>query len=466
MSDDFDVIVIGAGPGGYVAAIRCAQLGMKTACIEKRQGLGGTCLNVGCIPSKTLLHSSELYWKIKKESGKLGILGDPIQYNWAQILTRKNEVIRSLNEGIQGLFKKNKVAFYPGTASFDSTSSIVVSQGNENKKLKAKYFIIATGSEPIALPFLPFDEKRIVSSTGALSLERIPKRLAVVGAGVIGVELGSVYQRLGSEVVFIEFMDRICPGFDSAVSKALQEALVKQGMQFFLSSKVTGAEIGKEQVLLKVSLPDQTQKEFAADVVLVAVGRKAYTQDLNLEKAGIELTPKGLIPIDGNFRTRQTHILAIGDVVEGPMLAHKASEEGVAAAEILAGQTPSLSYLSIPNVVYTNPEVASVGLSEEDAKKFNLSVKVGTYSFKANSRAKCTGEEEGFIKILAESNTDRIVGVQIIGAHASELIAEAALALETGRTALEVGHLCHAHPTLSEAFKEAALSIHKKAIHR
>jgi dihydrolipoamide dehydrogenase len=455
---EYDVAVIGAGPGGYVAAIRLSQLGLKTVCIEKN-ALGGTCLNVGCIPSKTLLHTSELFWKIKAEGAHLGIHGD-LAVDLDRMHERKREVISQLTQGITGLFQKNKVTFVKGSASFTSLNTLLI-DGKE--EIKAKSFIIATGSEPIALPFLPFDEERVLSSTGALSLKTIPKRLAVIGAGVIGVELGSIFQRLGSKVFFVEFMDRITSSLDKALSTSLEASLKKQGMEFFLSSSLMKASL-ENDVVLSVDSKGKTE-QMHADAVLVAVGRKPYTADLGLEKIGISLSSKGLIPVDRNFRTLHPHILAIGDVIDGPMLAHKASEEGVLAAEILGSKTPSLQYLTIPNVIYTYPEVASVGLSEEEASAMGLSFHSSSYPFKANARAKCAAEEEGFIKILADKKTDKILGVHVIGPHASELIGEGSLALAFGKTAREFGSICRAHPTLSEAFKEAALSIHNEAIH-
>ena len=453
----FDLIVIGSGPAGYVAAIRAAQLGMNVACIDKRKELGGTCLNVGCIPSKALLHSTELYWKMTHEAAALGIEAGQPSFSLTQMMNRKAKVVGSFNEGISALFKKNKITFIPGTAKILSPTSVQV----EGETHEAKNILIATGSEPTALPFLPFDEKRIVSSTGALTLSKVPPRLIIVGAGVIGVELGSVYSRLGSKVTFLEFMDRICPTLDPALSKELQKSLTAQGMTFHLSTKVTGAELSPNEITLRTD-----QATHAADVVLVAVGRRPYTAQLGLDSVGITLTPKGTIPINGRFQTSVPTIYAIGDVVDGPMLAHKASEEGVAAAEIIAGQNPTIHYIAIPNVVYTYPEVASAGLTEEEAKKLNLTVKSGQFPFKVNSRAKCTGEEEGFVKIIADAATDKLLGIHIIGAHASELIAEACLALQNGLTTTELAHTPHAHPTLSEAIKEAALAVLGKAIHR
>ena len=466
MAEEFDVVVIGAGPAGYVAAIRSAQLGLKTACIEKRMELGGTCLNVGCIPSKTLLHTTELLYTLKTEGGKLGLKSSGVSFDFPRMMERKKEVISSLNEGIKGLFKKNKVTLFTGNASFISPTTITVSQGATSAQISSKHFIIATGSEPVPLPFLPFDERRIISSTGALSLDKVPEKMVVVGAGVIGVELGSVYARLGSDVTFVEFLDKICPTLDSSLSKAFQEILSKQGMKFHLSSKVTGIDLSDKGAIVKVSKTDGTILNLPADVVLVSIGRRPYTQNLGLDKAGIELSPKGQIPVSGQFRTKASHIYAIGDSVDGPMLAHKASEEGVAVAEIIAGQTPHIDYVTIPSVVYTNPEVAATGLTEEECKQYGFSPKTGTYFFKSNSRGKCTGEEEGFVKVIADEKTDKILGVHILGAHASEMIALGVLALEKRLTSLELGSISYPHPTLSEAVKEAALSVHKRAIHK
>ncbi len=452
----FDLIVIGSGPGGYVAAIRAAQLGMNVACIDKRKELGGTCLNIGCIPSKALLHSTELYWKMTHEAEGLGIEAK-CSFSLTKMMNRKAKIVASFNEGISALFKKNKITFIPGTATLLTPNSVQV----EGEAHEAKNILIATGSEPSALPFLPFDEKRIVSSTGALSLSKVPEKLVIIGAGVIGVELGSVYSRLGSQVTFLEFMDRICPTLDPALSKELQKSLTAQGMTFHLSTKVTGADLNSRGITLRTD-----QGTHTADVVLVAVGRKPCTAQLGLSTVGISLTPKGTIPINGRFQTTVPSIYAIGDVVDGPMLAHKASEEGIAAAEIIAGMNPAVHYIAIPSVVYTCPEVASAGLTEEEAKKLGLTLKIGQFPFKINSRAKCTGEEEGFVKIIADAATDKLIGIHIIGAHASELIAEGCLALQNGLTAAQLAHTPHAHPTLSEALKEAALAADSRAIHR
>jgi dihydrolipoamide dehydrogenase len=434
----YDVVVIGSGPGGYVAAIRAAQLGLKTACIEKNKTLGGTCLNVGCIPSKVLLHDSE-------ESA-----------DFPKMMDRKMKVVSGFTSGIEGLFKKNKIDWIQGTGRLTGPHTIDI----DGKAIEAKNIILATGSEPIQLPFLPFDEKKILSSTGALALNHVPKKMLVIGAGVIGVELGSVYKRLGSEVIFIEFLDRICPAFDRALSNALLKSLTKQGMVFHLSHKVMQAE----GPTLTVQGPEG-EKLFTGDAVLVAVGRRPFSEGLGLEKVGIQRDPKGFVPIDASFRTSEPHIFAIGDLVEGPMLAHKASEEGVAVAELIAGHRPMINYIAIPNVVYTHPEVASVGLTEEEVKALKISYKVSQFPFKANSRARCVNDDEGFVKILAEQNSRRILGVHIIGPSASELIAEAALAIQLKATADQLADTCYAHPTLSEALKEAALGLFKAPIH-
>lgn len=434
----YDIVVIGSGPGGYVAAIRAAQLGLKTACIEKNKTLGGTCLNVGCIPSKALLHDSE------------------ISKDFPKMMERKGKVVAGFTTGIEGLFKKNKIDWIQGTGKLTGPNTIDVG----GKIIEAKNIVLATGSEPIALPFMPFDERKILSSTGALALTTVPKKMLVVGAGVIGVELGSVYNRLGSEVVFIEFLDRICAGFDMALSKALLKSLTNQGMVFHLSHKVMKAE----GTTLTVQGPDG-EKKFSGDVVLVAVGRKPYSDGLGLDKVGIQKDPKGFIPIDNSFRTSQPNIFAIGDLVEGPMLAHKASEEGIAVVELIAGHNPTLNYMTIPNVVYTHPEVASVGLSEEELKARKIAYKSSQFPFKANSRARCVDDDEGFVKILADQATRRILGVHIIGPSASELISEATIAMQLKATADQLADTCFAHPTLSESLKEAALGLFKAPIH-
>jgi len=458
MTEKFDVVVIGSGPGGYVAAIRAAQLGFKTACVEKKD-LGGTCLNVGCIPSKALLHSSEKYADCM-QAARYGIHMENVRADFAAMMARKSAIVSSFREGVGALFKKNRITHFSGVASLLSPTSIALSP--QRQEIEAKYIILASGSESTQLPFLPFDEKRIVSSTGALSLGAVPKRLVVIGAGIIGVELGSVYKRLGSDVLFVEFMERICPTLDTSLSNELHAQLLKQGMRFHLSSKVTGAQITQREISLTIS-PDQT---VTADVVLVCIGRKATTSALNLDKVGISLSSQGTIPINGSFQTSQPNIYAIGDCVDGVMLAHKAEEEGVAVAEIIAGQNPRISYAAIPSVVYTHPEVASVGLTDAQIEQFSLDVKTGLFPFKINSRARCTGEESGFVKLYAEKNTGKILGVHIIGAHASELIAEGVLAIQKQLYLSDIIHTPHAHPTLSEAIKEAALDAERRAIHK
>ena len=460
MAEVFDVVVIGSGPGGYVAAIRASQLGLKTACIEKDVALGGTCLNVGCIPSKSLLQSSELYHKILHESKKHGIEASA-SVDFSQMMARKDGVVSGFNQGIQGLFKKNKITRIKGKATFTSTKTVSV----EGKEIEGKNFIIATGSEPTPLPFLPFDEKTVLSSTGALALKKIPKKMVVVGAGIIGVELGSVYSRLGAEVVFVEFLDRVCPTLDTSLSKGLEQSLTKQGLTFKLATKVVSADVTSQGVTLKVQKEEGKEEKISGDVALVSIGRRPYTEGLGLDQIGIKTDERGFIPIDPNFRTSHPHIYAIGDIVTGPMLAHKASEEGYVTAEIIAGEKPHMEYIAIPSVVYTHPEVGVVGLTEAEAKKMGLSIKTGLFPLKANSRASASGEDEGFVKMIACSKTGTILGVHILSAHAGELIGEATLALEKRVTAFELGSTCHAHPTLSEALKEAALAISKKAIH-
>ncbi len=456
MSEKFDVIVIGSGPGGYVAAIRCGQLGLKTACVEKGD-LGGTCLNIGCIPSKALLHSSDLYYQLEHHFPDHGVQAGHIAFDFDKMMDRKKEVVHEFTLGVGALFHKNKVTHLKGTGTLKSPTTVSVN----GVDFEAGSIILASGSEPIQLPFLQIDEKRIVTSTGALSLESIPQKMIVIGAGAIGVELGSVYSRLGSNVTFVEFLPRICPTMEEVISKNLQQILEKQGMTFHLSSKVIAAD-GTTLTIEKEGQKSQLE----ANVILCSIGRRPYTIGLGLENVGITANEKGFIPINGRFQTKIPNIYAIGDIVDGPMLAHKASEEGVAVAELIAGQRPMIEYIAIPNVVYTNPEVAAVGLTEAEAKGMGVDVKTGTFPFKINSRAKCTGETEGMVKIVADGKSDRILGIHILGAHASEIIAEGVVAIEKKMTALELGNAPHAHPTFSEAVKEAALAVHGRPIHR
>lgn len=454
----YDVVVIGSGPGGYVAAIRAAQLGLKTACVEKEKSLGGTCLNVGCIPSKTLLQSSEHYAWLKSESKTHGIYCQNPSFNFSEMMQRKEQVVTSLVEGIAGLFKRHGITRIEGAASFISPNAINVN----GQIIEANNFILATGSEPIALPFLPFDEKIVVSSTGALSLPSVPKKMCVVGAGVIGVELASVYNRLGSEVTIVEMLDHICPAMDDAVSKALLQILKKQGLVFHLSSKVVKAE-KTNGIALTVERGKETL-QLPADVVLVAVGRRPYTKDLKLTDIGIQLE-KGFVIVDNNFRTHIPHIYAIGDLIEGPMLAHKASEEGVAVAEIIAGRQAYVDYMTIPNVIYTHPEVAAVGLTEKEAKELKLDLAIGMCSFRGNPRARCAGDTDGFVKVIGAGPNKNLVGMHIIGSHASEMIGEGMIAIQKRMTLSEIAAAPHAHPTLSEAIKEACGQALGTAIH-
>lgn len=445
----YDVVIIGAGPGGYVAALRAAQLGLNTALVEKGKTLGGTCLNVGCIPSKCLLQSSELYENVQKHGSDHGIQVQGLSFDLAQMMKRKEAVVESLTSGVSGLIKKNKITRLEGEASFLDPQTLVVGK----EKIAAKNFIIATGSEPIALPFLPFDEKKIVSSTGALELKEVPRKLTVVGGGVIGVELASVYARLGSEVTIIEMLDTIIPMMDKDICKAFTQILTKMGMKIHVKSKVLSAEGTTLQV--------EPIGKVEADVVLVAVGRRPYTKGLGLDKIGLDEK----ISVNGNFQTKHPHIYAIGDVIDGPMLAHKASEEGVAVAELIAGGHPHVNYMAIPNVIYTHPEVASVGMTEQEAQKAGLELLTGKFFFRGNARARCAGETDGIVKVIGEKKSGRLLGLHIVGAHASEMISEGMIALEKRATVSDIALAPAAHPTLSEAIKEAALDALGRVLH-
>jgi len=444
----YDVIVIGSGPGGYVAANRAAQLGLKTACIEKEKSLGGTCLNVGCIPSKALLQSTEHYAWLQKESKNHGIECADVKVDFTKMMQRKSEVVKGLTDGVAGLFKKYSVDRIDGTAKFTSKNSVDVN----GQTLEAANFIIATGSEPIALPFLPFDEKTVVSSTGALALPKIPKKMAVIGGGVIGVEIASVYSRLGTEITIIEMLDFICAGMDESLSKSLLQILKKQGLTFHLGTKLAKAE--KKNGGFVLTLEGKEPSSLETEVVLVAIGRRPYTKGLGLEEIGLKLN-KGFIEVNGNFQSSIPHIYAIGDLIEGPMLAHKASEEGVAAAEIIAGKQGQVNYMAIPNVIYTHPEVASIGLTEKEAKEKNLDIIIGNCAFRANPRARCAGDTDGFVKVIGAGLKKHLVGMHIIGPHASELISEGMMAIEKRANLQEIAQSPNAHPTFSEAIKEA-----------
>lgn len=454
----YDVAVIGSGPGGYVAALRAAELGLKTVCIEKEETFGGTCLNVGCIPSKALLQSTEYYSFLKEDGLVQGIMAKDLSFDFDKTQQRKKEIVQGLVGGISLLFKSKKVTSKKGIAKFVTPTTLLIQGKDSSEEINARNFILATGSEATPLPFLPFDEKYVLSSTGALALSAPPKRLAIIGAGVIGVELGSVYNRLGTDVTFIEMLDRICVPMDAAISKMHLQLLKKQGLKFHLGAKLTKGEIQESEVTLTAEIEGK-ETLVRADAVLVAVGRRPYHTGLGLKEIGIATTNKGFVSVDGNFRTHVSTIFAIGDLIEGPMLAHRASTEGTAVAEIIAGQNPHVNYMSIPNVVYTHPEVAAVGLTEDEAKQRGLKIKIGTASFKANGRARCLGYSDGMVKVIAEAESLRIIGVHMIGPQASELIAEASLAIDRQATLGDVASLSHAHPTLSETFHEAILQV-------
>ncbi len=469
----FDLIVIGGGPGGYVAAIRAAQLGFKVACVEKRKTLGGTCLNVGCIPSKALLDSSEHYHFAKTKLSKHGVMISDLKLDLAAMLKRKDAVVRQLTTGVAGLFKKNKIESFLGHGTLGEKEgahysvSVKPADGAALLKISAPRILLASGSEPAALPFLPFDGQTVISSTEALELTSVPKHLVVIGGGVIGLELGSVWLRLGAKVTVIEFQDRILPGMDKATAAELQKSLAKQGMEFRLSSKCLGAKKSGAITLVEAEDMANGNVKFGleCDVVLVATGRKPYTENLGVEKFGIEKDKLGRVIVDSHFQTKQAGIYAIGDIIAGPMLAHKAEEEGVACAEIMAGKHGHVNYDAIPGVVYTWPELASVGASEEDLKTKGIEYKAGSFPYMANGRAKAMDETEGFVKILADAKTDRILGAHIVGPRAAEQIAELTAYIEFAASAEDVARTCHAHPTLNETIKEAAMAVAKRQIH-
>ena len=465
MTDKFQVVVIGGGPGGYVCAIRLAQLGLKTACIESRGSLGGTCLNVGCIPSKSLLNLSEEFHNAQSLSNK-GIEIGEVKLNLPKMMKNKDKAVTILTKGVEFLLKKNKVTYFKGIGSFKSKNDILIKDHeNKEKVIQTENTVIATGSVSVSLPGVEIDEKIIVSSTGALKLEKVPKKLVVVGGGYIGLEMGSVWSRLGSEVHVIEYLDHITPGMDKEISNEFMKILKKQGINFHMQHKVEKIKKNNNNAVVSTISSEGTKKDFECDVVLISVGRKPNTEGLNLQKIGVELDEKKRVKTNKNFKTNQDNIYAIGDVISGPMLAHKAEDEGIAVAENIAGQSGHVNYDTIPGVIYTSPEVASIGKTEEQLKELNVKYKIGKFSFMANSRAKAIDDTDGFVKILADEKTDKVLGAHLIGPHAGELIGEIGIAMEFGGSSEDIARTCHAHPTFSEAVKEAALSVDKRAIH-
>ena len=470
MPERYDLVVIGGGPGGYVAAIRAAQLGLSTALVEKRNALGGTCLNVGCIPSKALLDSSELYAQAKTHFERHGIKVGDLQIDLPAMLARKDRVVKGLTEGVGYLMKKNKITVFSGTGKLagppeEGSLRVLVKSGSKEESLPAKNVLLATGSEPVGLPALPFDGTFIVSSTEALSFDKVPQHLIVVGAGYIGLELGSVWGRLGAKVTVVEFLPRILPLSDGEIAEQLHKSLVKQGLTFHLDTRVTGAGTQGGQVVVRGSNKGR-DVEFRGDKVLVAVGRKPYTTGLGLMEAGVQLEEKsGRVQVGDNFETNVPGVYAIGDLIAGPMLAHKAEEDGVVFVERLTGLKTHINYDTVPSVIYTWPEVASVGPTEEQLKSEGREYKVGRFPFSASARARCMDEGEGLVKVIADKATDRLLAVHIFGPRASDMIAEAVTVMEFGGSAEDVGRICHAHPTLSEAMKEASLAVDRRALH-
>ena len=465
MSEKFQVVVIGGGPGGYVCAIRLSQLGFKTACVESRGSLGGTCLNVGCIPSKSLLNLSEEFHKVKNLSSK-GIEVGNVKLNLNKMMKNKDKAVTVLTKGVEFLLKKNKVTYFKGFGSFKSRNEILI-KDNQSKETSiiTEKVVLATGSAPVSIPGIEFDEKIILSSTGALKIKQVPKKMVVVGGGYIGLEMGSVWSRLGTEVHVVEFLENITPGMDREISQEFMKILKKQGIKFHMQNKVEKIEKNNLGAIVITTDKDGKKNNFDCEVVLISVGRKPNTEGLNLERVGVELDEKKRIMTNKNFQTNLDNIYAIGDVIVGPMLAHKAEDEGVAVAENIAGQSGHVNYNTIPGVIYTSPEVATVGKTEEQLKDENIDYKIGKFSFMANSRAKAIDDTEGFVKILADAKTDKVLGAHLIGPHAGELIAEIGVAMEFGASSEDLARTCHAHPTFSEAVKEAALSVDKRAIH-
>jgi len=464
--EKFDVTIIGSGPGGYVAAIRCAQLGFKTALIERYQTLGGTCLNVGCIPSKALLDSSEHYHNATHTFATHGIDVKEVKVNLAQMIKRKGEVVKQTCDGINFLMKKNKITVFQGHGSFTSKNTVSIKNDKGETVIESNKIIIATGSKPLSLPSITIDKKRIITSTEALELKEVPKHLLLVGGGVIGLELGSVYARLGSKVSVLEFADSIIPTMDKALGKELQKSLAKLGIEFYLNHKVTGAKANAKEATVTAENKDGKAVEFKGDYCLVALGRKPYTDNLGLDKAGVKVDAKGKVEVDEHLQTNVAGIYAIGDVVRGAMLAHKAEEEGTFVAEVIAGQKPHINYNLIPGVVYTWPEVAAVGYTEEQLKEKGIKYKVGNFPFKASGRARASMDTDGFVKVLADATTDEILGVHMIGPRTADMIAEAVVAMEFRASAEDVARMSHAHPTFTESFKEACLdATAKRAVH-
>lgn len=445
--ETYDLAVIGSGPGGYVAAIRAAQLKLKVVCIEMNPTLGGTCLNVGCIPSKALLESTGIYSFIKQHGERMGVIAPSLTPDFSVMMNRKNSIVKTITDGVKGLFKKNGVVSIFGKAELTGPNTIKI----DGKEIQAKNIILATGSNPISLPFLPVDEKKVLTSTGALALEKVPAKLIVIGAGVIGVELGSVYARLGSDVTFIEALDNICGNLDPDVHRALLSTLKKQGLKFHLGTTVKSAKI-EDKITLTAG--DMTLE---GDAVLVCIGRKPYTEGLGLEKAGVKTTPRGQVIVDEQFRTSVPSIYAVGDIIDGPMLAHKASEEGTVAAEIIAGENTSVDYMTIPSIIYTHPEVATLGFTEPEAREKGLETFTGICPLIANARARCMDDNEGLVKVIGDKKSGKLIGLHIVAPHASELIGEGVVAIRKRMTVEELANTCHAHPALTEAIKEACL---------
>ncbi len=463
--EKFDIVIIGSGPGGYIAAIRAGQLGLKTALVEKDKELGGTCLNVGCIPSKALLTSSDHFVFVKKEAAKHGIVIDGARVDLAKMQERKDRVVKTFNSGVRTLMKTNKVTTFAGLASITAPGKVSIkSSSDETQEIETKNIVIATGSAPVELPFAKFDGKTIVSSTEALEFTEPPKKFVVIGAGAVGLELGSVWNRLGSEVTMLEFLPRIALGFDLELSNLLQRLLTAQGMTFHLDAKVSAVTVEGDRAIVTATKGGEELK-FDADKVLVSVGRRPFSDGLGAEKVGVEFDEKRRIKVDKHFRTNMEGIYAIGDVIAGPMLAHKAEDEGIACIEIIARKAGHVNYEAIAGIIYTNPELAGVGLTEDQAKEQRIDVRIGKFPFRANSRALCSDDVEGMVKFVADAKTDRILGAHILHHLASELIAEAVSVIEFGGSSEDIGRTCHSHPTLSEAVREAALNVEKRALH-